>query len=50
MLRRPYAYLPPVQYRDQSELAPKDLQEWFQEKARAPTGVEYEHIWGPNYH
>ena len=31
MLRRPWACLPPVKYRDHYQLAPTDLQEWLQE-------------------
>ena len=50
MLRRPYAYLPPEQYRDHCQLAPTDLQEWSQEQAAIPVRVHYKHRWGPNYH
>ena len=43
ILRRPYAYLPPVRYLDHCQLAPTDLQEWLQEQAAVPARVHYEH-------
>ena len=49
MLRHPYAYLPPVQYRDHRQVAPTGLQERLQEQAGVPARVHYEHRWGPNY-
>ena len=47
--RRPYAYLPPVQYRDNCHPAPTPLQEWLQEQAAITARVHYERRWGPNY-
>ena len=49
MLRRPYACLPRVRYRDHYHLAPIDLQKWLHEQTTVPARVHYEHQWGPNY-
>ena len=49
MLCCPYAFLPPVKYRDHCQLAPTNLQEGLQEQAAIPTRVHYKHRWGPNY-
>ena len=45
MLCRPYAFLPPVKYRDWCQLAPR-VQEWLQEQMAIPAMVHYEHRWG----
>ena len=43
MQRRPYAYLPQVQYRNHCQLAATDLQEWLQEQPAVPARVHYKH-------
>ena len=49
MLHHPYAFLPPVKFRDHCQLAPTNLHEWLWERATIPTWVLYEHRWGENY-
>ena len=43
MLCRPCAFLLPEKFRDHCQLAPTDLQDWFQEQAAVPARVQYEH-------